>query len=352
MRILLGGAGGAPTNNVSRSLRLGGSGDTLIGMNAAPAELLLADVDERHLVPPAVAPDYPERLLELLERSSPDLIHVQNDVEVRAISRMRNEIEAAGVKHYLPAAETVENCVDKFRSYEIWRRAGVPVAETIPIGDEGDLRDAFDRFSGRLWLRAREGGGGFGALPVDGPDQYEFARGWIERFRGWGSFTASERLSPDSVTWLSLWFEGDLVVGQTRKRILWHFANRTLSGVTGVTGVARTWSSEPITEAALAAVQNIDPRPHGIFAVDLTIDDAGSPRVTEINIGRFFTTVLFFAEAGLNLPQIYRDIALEGRLPDLKQKLDPLPDDLVWIRGMDVEPVLARLGDVEGLEDA
>ena len=66
-------------------------------------------------------------------------------------------------------------------------------------------------------------------------------------------------------------------------------------------------------------------KPHGIFGVDMAYDRNGVPNPTEINISRFFTTVRFFTEAGLNLPRIFRDIGLEGKLPDLPRKINPLP---------------------------
>lgn len=352
MRIILGGAGGAPTNNVIKSLREGGSGDHLIGTSSVATDLFLADVDERYVVPYAVAPDYPSRLAQLVKKARPDFIHAQHDFEVRAVSRLRGELQQAGVKLYLPAAETIENTVDKGKSYEIWSRHGVPVPQTMLINDPADLNKAMERFGGKVWLRATEGGGGKGALPVNGAHDYEFAKLWIDRYHGWGSFTAAEMLSANSVTWLSIWYQGELVVAQTRARRSWNFGDRTLSGVTGVTGVAETCSSEIVTQTARQAIEVIDPSPHGIFAVDMTYDVADKPRVTEINIGRFFTTVYFFTKAGVNFPQIYRDIALEGKFPTLDRKINPLPDGLVWIRGMDVEPILATVADLEGLPHA
>jgi hypothetical protein len=349
MRILLGGAGGAPANNVIKSLRDGGSGDHLIGMCAVPSDLLLADVDERHVVPFAMDPSYPQRLLALLRLTRPDFIHATHDFEVRALSRLRDEITALGVRLYLPAAETIENTVDKGKSAQIWKRTGVPVPETMLLDSPADLRQAIDHFGGQTWLRATEGGGGKGALPVHGENEYEFARHWIERHQGWGCFTAAEMLTAESVTWLSLWYRGALVVAQTRARRSWNFGDRTLSGVTGVTGVAETVSRAGVTRTALDAIAAIDRAPHGIFAVDMTYDRQGQPRVTEINIGRFFTTVYFFAKAGINFPRIYRDIALENKFPNLPRKINPLPDGLLWIRGMDVEPVLTTVAELERL---
>ena len=346
-RIHIGGAGGAPSNNFIRSLRESRRRDYLIGASSVASDLFLADVDERHVVPYATAPEYPDRLLALLSRTRPDFIHLQNDFEVRAVSRIRERVEALGVRHYLPAPETVDTCVDKSRSYAAWSRAGIKVPRTLLLRGPDDLKRAFEALGPTVWVRAIEGGAGRGALPTD---NFEFARIWIDRFGGWGSFTASKLLTERSVTWQSIWHEGELVVAQTRRRRSWNFGNRTLSGVTGITGVGETCSDPVIDRIALDSIAAVDARPHGIFSVDLTYDRGGMPNPTEINIGRFFTTHYFFTRAGLNFPEIYCDIALDGRFPALERKLNPLPDGLVWIRGMDVPPVLTTAEELERLE--
>ncbi len=72
----------------------------------------------------------------------------------------------------------------------------------------------------------------------------------------------------------------------------------------------------------------------------MTYDVNGVPNPTEINISRFFTTVFFFTTAGLNMPKIYKDICLHNEFPSLEKKINPLPDGLMWMRGMDTEPSL------------
>jgi len=72
----------------------------------------------------------------------------------------------------------------------------------------------------------------------------------------------------------------------------------------------------------------------------MAYDRNGVPNPTEINISRFFTTVLFFTEAGLNMPEIFKDIVLYGEFPQLEKKINPLPNGLLWLRGMDVVPRL------------
>jgi len=146
---------------------------------------------------------------------------------------------------------------------------------------------------------------------------------------------------------LSIWHQGELVVAQTRRRLSWNFANRALSGVTGITGVGETHSDETVNRVALDSIMAIDQKPHGIFAVDMTYDQKGFPNPTEINIGRFFTTHYFFTKAGLNMPEIFCDIALENNIPTFEKKINPLEDGLLWIRGMDSEPVLTTRNELE-----
>jgi hypothetical protein len=344
-RIQIGGAGGAPSNNVIRSLRESGRDDHLIGQSSATPDLLLADCDEIHAIVPALAPEYPAALLGLLARTQPDLLHAQNDFEVRAVSRLRDEIAALGVRMMLPAPETVEICVDKFRSYEIWAAAGIPVPQTHLIRTPEDLDVALEQLGPTIWLRATEGGGGRGALPTD---SRALAHAWIDHQAGWGRFTAARMLTPDSIAWQSIWYEGELVVAQTRRRLGWAFADRAPAGVTGVTHVGETVADAAIDDVAERAIRAVDPSPHGLFGVDMTLDQAGAPMLTEINIGRFFTTIYFFTKAGLNMPAIYRDLALAGRHPKLARVRNPLPAGLIWVRGMDVEPRLVTRGQLDG----
>jgi len=348
-RIQIGGAGGAPSNNFIRSLRESKRRDYLIGTSSKYTDLFMADTDEKYVIPPASSPDYQDTLLRLIRRMRPDFVHVQNDLEVIAISRMRKQLVAERARLFLPNEYTIEVCVDKSRSHQVWKNAGVKVPESALLKNAEDLKLAFREFGPKIWVRATIGAGGRWALPTD---SYEFGRLWIDHFQGWGQVMASRHLTSRSITWLSIWHEGQLIVAQTRRRLSWNFAGRTLSGVTGITGVAETCSDDNVNSVAIAAIRAIDDKPHGVFGVDMTYDEDGWPNPTEINIGRFFTTVYFFTKAGLNLPEIYCNIALDGTFPALSRIVNPLPDGLVWIRGMDVEPVLANRKQLEEMEQA
>lgn len=345
-KILIAGAGGAPTENVIRSWKKAEKRECIVGMGSEMFDLVLSDADKKYQVPYAVEPTYKKRLFDILMREKPDFAYFQHDIEIRVISRMREELLDRNIKLFMPSKETIELCVDKGRTAERWMAEGVRIPKTKVLCNENDLKEAFEKLGdedGNIWIRSTVGGGGKGALPTN---DYEFAKIWIERFNGWGKFTAAELLTSKTVTWLSIWFEGELVVAQARRRHSWNFGNRTLSGVTGITRVGITDSDETVNRVALDAIYAVDRKPHGIYGVDMTYDKKGFPNPTEINISRFFTTVYFFTEAGLNMPEIYKNIALYDEFPTLEKKINPLPDGLIWIRGMDRVPRLMTMDEI------
>jgi len=285
MKILIAGAGGAPSEGVIRSLLHANSGDTIIGMGSDPSDLILSAAHKKYWVPYANDESYPEALSKILAKEKPDLIHFQNDLEVFEASKIRSLIHSFGTKTYLPKHEVIDTCVDKYKSYQKFLAAGILVPQNLKIHNEGDLKKAFQELgdpNGSIWLRA----------------------------------------------------------SSTRKRKGWVHGNRTLSGVTGVTKTGMTFADPTVDEIAQKAVFAVDDCPHGIYGVDMTYDKNQIPNPTEINIARFFTTILFFTEAGLNLPEIYKNIALHGIFPQLDTFINPLPQGLYWMRGMDTSPRL------------
>jgi hypothetical protein len=348
-KILIAGAGGAPSEGVINSLLRSAGGEEVIGMGSEGTDLVLSNAKRKYIIPYANAPQYADALISVLNKERPDLVHFQNDLEIFHASALRDRIHAAGTGTFMPPHEVIDTCVHKYKTYEkIQAAGGIPVAKNLMINNEADLRNAFDQLGddkGIIWLRVSSiGGGGKGALPTN---NFEFAKGWIDRYKGWGDFVAAEMLTPNTVTWLSIWYEGELIVAQTRIRKGWTHGNRTVSGVTGVTKVGQTYSHDLVDEVAIKTIYAVSDKPHGIFGVDMAYDKQGNPCPTEINISRFFTTVLFFTEAGLNMPEIMKDIALYGKMPQLAKKINPLPDGLLWMRGMDTKPRLMTPAQVE-----
>ena len=339
-KILVAGAGGAPTEGVVFSL-LKNPNNYVIGMGSEPTDVILSKADKKYYVPYANTNKYKDKLLEILNKEKPDLVHFQNDLEIYHSSLIREEIKATGTKIFMPDHSVIDTCVHKYKSYQAFKKSGVIVPVNITIDTEEELKRAFKELGdsqGKIWLRdSGIGGGGKGALPTS---DYTLAKSWIDHYKGWGDFIAAEMLTPKTVTWLSVWHEGELILAQTRAREGWTHGNRAISGVTGVTKVGVTVSDEQVTQIAINTVKAVSDKPHGIFGVDMAYDKNGIPNPTEINISRFFTTVRFFTEAGINFPEIFKQLALGEKISIKKGIINPLESGLMWVRGMDTEPRL------------
>lgn len=348
-RILITGAGGSPSVNFTRSLRQSEEDYYLVGTDADKYYLQRAEVDARYLAPLASDPQYIDFLNYVIEKENVEFLHAQNDVEVAFLSENREKIKA---KTFFPAKETVRILQDKFESFKVWEKARIKVPKTVLISRETNLEELLKSFGGSMWIRAISGAGGRGSLPVH---DVATAKNWLdfhEKNGSWeGNFTASELLEPETVTWMSIWKDGKLIVAQGRKRLYWELSKISPSGVTGATGTGLTYSDPELDQIAEKAVRSIDSNPSGLFGVDMAYDKNGVPNPTEINIGRFFTTHQFFTDAGLNMPEIFVKLAYGEELPKLKSVLNPLPNDLVWVRGMDFEPVLSDMKTVQASVD-
>lgn len=340
-KILVTASGGASATGFVRSLRDAPESFYTIGCDCNEYNLFRSETDEKMLIPKATDSNYISVLQKIIEEKDVDFIHCQPDIEVGTISKHRDDLD---VLTFLPDKKTVDVLRNKAESFEYWKRAGLKVPDTMMIHNEADLKNAFKKFGREIWLREIEGAAGKGAIASP---TYELAKEWIEMRNGWGRYSAAEKLTADTVTWMSVYKDGELIVAQSRKRLYWEFSNRAQSGVTGITGAGVTMSDPLLDEIAQKAVFAVDKNPNGIFSVDLTYDKTGTPNPTEINVGKFFTTHYFFTKAGLNMPYIYLKLAFGEPIPEIPQKLNPLPDGLLWIRGMDKEPVLTSMDEID-----
>ena len=336
MRVLILGAGGAAANGFCRALRMAG-GYYLIGANINADDLALAETDERHLI------DLEARSLwDLCWQTKPHFAHAQPDQEVLRLAKLRNSISAAT---FLPYPWVIEACQDKWETYKRLKEAGVAVPRTTLVRGRESLHLIREENRAK-WLRATTGAGGAGAICTD---SYDLAVEWVRRFDGWGKFTLADVLTADTVTVQQIWWRGQLVASQQRSRESWANAKNSPSGVSGSTGVGVTTSDPFADETADRAVGAVAEKPHGLFGVDMAYDHDRVPKVTEINVGRFFTTAPeMYAQAGFNMADLYVKTGF-GRTDEFGFVTstpsgpirNPLPDGVRWIRGMDTRPVLA-----------
>jgi carbamoyl-phosphate synthase large subunit len=319
MRVLLIGAGGPAANSFARSLRLAG-GYHIIGANSSADDLLMAEADEFHILPRTgdnIVDD--ATLLALAQDTKPDFAHSQPDEGVAALSRIRRNLRAIGCRTFLPPADHIRVCQDKWLSYLAWQNAGLPVPQTS-LG-------SLDWGLGPLHIRPRTGAGGKDSLRQA---SHGTAAYWLEDKEDKEQYTVAHSLPGPTVTCQMIYRGGAVVASQLRRRLAWTDGDR------GSARISEAFADKGIDALSVQAVKALGGKPHGIYGVDMTLDAEGKARLTEINIGRFFTTIEFFAHCGLNMPDFY---CKGAPLQDALDMFNPL-DGQKWIRCMDREPLL------------
>jgi predicted ATP-grasp superfamily ATP-dependent carboligase len=337
-RILLTGAGGSAAYNFNDALKLSKEDHYVVAVDMKPYHLELIEANKHYLVPGVNDPTYIDTMNRIIEKEKLDFFHPQPDVEVAFLAHNRDKIQA---KTFLPDAAAIEICHDKMAFNTRMVEKGVAVPETRAINSQQDLKDALAdllKIQPKVWLRATHGAGSRASLPINSFYQGDAWIDYWRNFRGidYGDFMASEFLPGHEFAWQSLWWNGELITAQARERIEYIFGSLTPSGQTSSPSVAKTINRDDVNETCQAAVRAVSDKPHGVYCVDLKEDAAGVPKVTEINIGRFFTTSNFFAHAGLNMPAMYLELAMTGKLKEQPKQLNPLEDDLYWVRMIDM----------------
>ncbi len=343
-RILITGAGGSAAANFIKCLRMADEDLYLVGSDIDKRHLeLCGGLDAKYVVPRVDDPSYVEKINKLVGIEKIEFLHPQPDVEVGFISENREKFKA-GI--YLPAKKAIESCQNKIALIEVLRKAGIPVAESYLIENEKDLKSAIKTLLpkvGKVWLRAIRGAGSKASLPIT---EFEHGKMWIDYWAkmkgvGWGDFMACEFLPGKEFAFQSIWRGGQIVTSQARERLEYFFGHLMPSGQTSTPSVARTVHRDDVNRIATEAIKTVDPKATGIFCADIKENSKGIPCVTEINVGRFFTTSNFFAEAGSNMPYYYVKMAYGEKLPKLP-KYNPIPEGWYWLRMLDMGHKLVK----------
>ena len=342
--ILITGAGGPIGVNVTRSLRAAPEGLRLLGTDCDPYHLPLALTDTVHLIPPARQTEaYLDALCKLIKRQSIDLLLPTHPVEVRTLSVHRQTLQTAGATLFLPEHETILAAQDKWATNRCLAAAGIAVPRTFKIDREADLVACFDALQTRpIWVRGSGvpgAGVGVASLPCR---ELVHASAWVDYWQGWGKFIASEYLPGRNLTWCGLFADNRLVACQSRERLAYVLPHVSPSGITGAPAVSKTIRDAELRQIGEQAVRQLcGERAHGVFFVDFKGNATNQPQVTEINAGRFGTTIHFYTEAGFNFPYLLVRLALGEDAP-LQPWVDPIAPETYWLRTLDCGPALVR----------
>lgn len=342
-RVLVTFAGGSYGLGITRALRSANEakrrGYYIIAADADIYSLQRAEADEKHLLPVASDPGYIDALKVLVSKTGADVLWTGHDAETQKLAHALDEF--SDVDTFLPSAEDIDLCNDKWASYRAFKKAGIRTPETRWLDSPEDLEAAFGAgYSDGVWVRAISGAGGRGGAGFKLPEK-DKAKAWIDLHDGWGNFTASKWIVGNGVRSLeTVWYEGELIVAQRKMPIAQGFAKLTRSGVTGVPGIAR-WGGPPeMDEVGQAAVRAVSAKPHGNYGIDTISDRDGNLYVTEINIGRYFNDgLIHWPDEKFNGGDLNVQLALGNGPPFDPPLWHPRPEGNVVIFGLPKMPI-------------
>lgn len=351
-RLLVLGAGTGTANNLVRVLRVSDHPLTLIGAHHDRFVLRGAATDRRYLLPSASHPAFGGALNRLVARERIDLVLPTGDADARALAAMGT---ALGGRTLLPSLATIDLCQDKYAFAEFLAARGVPVPDTVALKTLADVDGAFAALARhrRLWCRRRRGTGGLGALLVARPEQ---ARAWIAywmEMRGADAaeFTLAAHLPGRDFAGQALFAGGEPIAACVYERLSYLGGAASPAGV-GLAALGRRVADRRLTDLVTAAVRAIEPRASGVFCFDAREDEAGVPRLTEFNAGRFgLSAILLDLSSKIGLVATYVRLALGERVEPI---VEPEPDEEWYlVRDYDGAPSVLRAPDFfDGIEEA
>lgn len=336
-KVLLIGCGGSAGYNFVESLKMSEEEFIIVGTDINKEHLELSNCDVKYLVPKNSDPSYIDVINKIIEKEKIDFFHIQPDVEVAFWSENRDKIKA---KYLLPSKESIKLCHDKMEFNKILEDKKIPVPKSCHINSKEDIKKYFELLknsSEKIWVRAIRGAGSRASLPIT---EVEHAEMWIDYWNknkgtNYSDFMLAEYLPGKEFAFQSIWKNGELITSQARERKEYVFGSLMPSGQSSSPSVALSVHDERVNKIATDAILAIDEKPEGIYCVDMKENKEGIPCVTEINIGRFFTTSDFFTKAGSNMPYFFVKLGLNEEIP-LLSKYNAIPENLYWLRVIDM----------------
>ncbi len=340
-KILVTGAGGIAGVNFVRSIKASPQKFSIIGCDFNKYYLQFAELDERINSPKHSDPQFIELMKKLIDQHQIQFLHAAPASEALVIAQNLDEINT---KTLLPDTEIIAK--DKLTTQKELSDNGISVAETKTITTSTEIEDAYTSFEGPVWIRAKSGAGGNLSLLCNSSSE---ARNWIDLWvlrkkAVYEDFMFQEYLPGRNLAWDSLWFEGKLVASFTRERLEYPFKHISPSGITGTPTVSKILVDEKANVIGKNAIESIDKKPHGSYAVDLKGDSQDNWYVTEIDSGKFHTTTplwgyistkIFKQEPEKNLPYLYVMLGL-GKIADtIELGYDIYPENTTLLRHID-----------------
>ncbi len=320
--VLVTGAGGVAGVNFVRALNASKRKYRVVGGDNSKYYIEFPDLAARYLTPRHDSDDFTRKIATIAKKERVGFIHPQPSSEALVLSENRDELPAPV---FLPDPKVMRAGQDKLESQRKLKASSVPVARTIALDTLASVGDAFAKFKPPVWVRARHGAGGRLSLQCSSVEE---ASRWVGLWEAKGvpvsEFIMQELLPGRNIAWDSIWKDGRLVTSYCRERLEYPFKHVSPSGITGTPSVARTVHDQRVNRLGESAVKAIAAKPEGAFSVDIKGDAKDMPCVTEVDAGKFHTTMplwgyVAYKHLGLpwysNLADLYVRLGTGERAP-------------------------------------
>lgn len=346
MNVLVTGVGGPTPRSFVRAVRYSGrsslKGFRFVGVDCNQLAYGLYDrtlFDSGYLVPRADHPDYWRHINRIIEAEDISMAVVLPEQEVLVWAENKHKLIRQIMCH-LPDPALAAALIDKYRLHiELSHSDLVPAF--IQVDPKGYSYDEIvEKVGENFWIRGTVGSSGFGSLQISSSTMLD---NWIAINATIEQFIATEYLPGRNLACKLLYFDGEVKRTACAERVQYIMAKVAPSGITGNTSFGRLLNFPELVRIAEHSMETITRKigvkPHGIFTLDFKEDQAGAPKLTEINV-RHVAFNSSLAAGGANLPADTLEFLLLRDLSSIQRVDYAFEQPMIFLRDVDGEPIV------------
>lgn len=351
MKILFTGVGGPTPRSFAYSLKKYSqyAGWEFYGTDINPYAVGLYKKDlfkESFLIAPASDPEAYWRDIEWIIRNKKiDYAVILPELEVIEWSKRYSQGDLP-CPSLIPDKRVSEILVDKAQMSEMLHGLDLVPTSVEFHRSQRDFQELFETLGFPFWVRSSSGSSGLGSLRIE---KKEELANWIQINPDVEQFLASKYLPGRNLACKLLYWKGELLRAASGERVNYIMSKVAPSGITGNSSFGRLLNEPHLVDLAKKALEKVfestGAEAHGFFTADFKEDENGKPYITEINV-RHVAFTQCFAAGGANFAEDTIRLLDNDPAFDSTYKMYKFEKDLIFLRDVDVEPILMKEGDL------
>jgi carbamoyl-phosphate synthase large subunit len=354
MNILISGVGGPTPRSISRSIKISKYKEKskLYGTDINPHThgLYESDLYEKNiLVPVARNKKYWDTIKSFIEENEIEYAMIHPEEAALEWSLYKKEGGIWPCKTILPDYDLVKVLMNKGAMTTILRDSGLVPKSYLINPKNFDFIKLEEVLTYPFWIRSTSGSSGLGSLKVK---SRKSLKNWFTINPNVSEFIASTFLPKRNLACKLLYHNGELIRAASGERVNYIMSKVAPSGITGNTSFGRLLNEPNLVEKATKAMDLLfkatNTTKHGFFTADFKEDSNGIPYITEINI-RMVAFNYSFALGGANFSEDILALMSNDQSFDKNYKMYDFEPDTIFLRDVDVEPILMKESDLINL---